>query len=43
MLESGKLVKIEPLKCEFKKPLAIIINPNSGKKKDVRNLIELRL
>jgi hypothetical protein len=34
---------LTPVKIAFEKPVAIIINPNSGKKRDVRAMISSRL
>jgi hypothetical protein len=34
---------LTPVKITFEKPVAIIINPNSGKKRDVRAIISSRL
>jgi hypothetical protein len=34
---------LTPVKITFDKPVAIIINPNSGKKRDVRAMISSRL
>jgi diacylglycerol kinase family enzyme len=39
----AKLRVVEHDKIVFTKPLAIIINPNSGKKRDVQGIIEQRL
>jgi hypothetical protein len=37
------LKPLTPVKITFDKPVAIIVNPNSGKKRDVRAMISSRL
>lgn len=42
-IESGRIQLVKKETIKFKKPLAIIFNPFSGKKRDVRPVIQKRL
>jgi diacylglycerol kinase family enzyme len=42
-IESGRIQLVTKETINFKKPLAIIINPFSGKKRDIRPVIQKRL
>ena len=43
LIESGRIELISHERLVFMKPIAIIINPNSGKKRDLSAMIKMRL